>query len=460
MNSLITEPLGLYGWQRFDPVILAALTTKLPMLLVGKHGCAKSFVLERLAESLNLEYRLYNASLINYDDLVGIPIPTDDKKALTYITNPTSIWDAQVVFIDEINRTKPELQNKLFPIIYEKRVQGTNLDKLEYRWAAMNPPHDEYEDEYYGAMPLDAALADRFPFILRVPSYSDLSEDDIQNMLIDQYKGKHNFPIDIHSLIKETEKEYKKVIEKYEKQAIKYIEALVGQLSNSIGYISPRRATMLENTLLAIHASRVVINRHTTNEEVDFRDSCIIAVKSTVPDIASKDIKESMLVAIASQAYQISVLDDCASKRMLLINDNTERIIYALKNQEEIDSKVLGETITSSIAKLNIKQRRAASLISYLALRKSREIAASVIETLTLEAKPCFTVSENQSFEVLKKSNFYHVITTLGEEEKDKTMILHRQNLLNSFMPDKYTNEKEIEDLAKYFEDMWDRVNE
>ncbi|HOR53486.1 MAG TPA: MoxR family ATPase, partial [Bacilli bacterium] len=138
-KSLLTEPLGLFGWKTLEPVILAALATELPMLLVGKHGSAKSFLLERLAESLNLNFRSYNASLINYDDLVGIPIPANNNTTLEYISNPNSIWDAEVVFIDEINRTKPEFQNKLFPIIYDKRVQGQKLEKLKYRWAAMNP---------------------------------------------------------------------------------------------------------------------------------------------------------------------------------------------------------------------------------------------------------------------------------------------------------------------------------
>ena len=123
-----------------ESVVLAALASEDPLLLIGRHGSAKSFLLERLAKALKLDYRFYNASLINYDDLVGIPVPTEDQRSLRYISTKTSIWDAEVVFIDEINRTRPELQNKLFPIIHERRVQGIALERLRYRWAAMNPP--------------------------------------------------------------------------------------------------------------------------------------------------------------------------------------------------------------------------------------------------------------------------------------------------------------------------------
>lgn len=169
MKSLITEPLGLYGWKKAEPVLLAALLSEEPLLLVGAHGCAKSFVLERLAESLGRTFRAYNASLINYDDLVGVPLPDATRTKLEYLSSPESIWDAEVVFIDEISRTRPELQNKLFPIIYDRRVQGRPLTRLVYRWAAMNPPPtdedlDDGNADYIGSEPLDAALADRFPY--------------------------------------------------------------------------------------------------------------------------------------------------------------------------------------------------------------------------------------------------------------------------------------------------------
>src|SRR5271157_437397 len=80
--SLLTRPLGLLGWETLEPVLLAALTTRDPLLLIGKHGTGKSFLLERLAQALGLVYRFYNASLINYDDLVGIPVPDETQSAL------------------------------------------------------------------------------------------------------------------------------------------------------------------------------------------------------------------------------------------------------------------------------------------------------------------------------------------------------------------------------------------
>ncbi|MBJ7259472.1 MAG: hypothetical protein JHD33_08025 [Chthoniobacterales bacterium] len=42
---------------KLEPVVLAALISGDPLLLIGKHGTAKSFLLERLAEALGLAFR-------------------------------------------------------------------------------------------------------------------------------------------------------------------------------------------------------------------------------------------------------------------------------------------------------------------------------------------------------------------------------------------------------------------
>jgi len=105
-------------------------------------------------------------------------VPQGDR--LVYLQTPATIWDAEAVFFDEISRCRPELQNKLFPIVHERIVQGVPLDKLRYRWAAMNPPPSDEASTpaYAGSEPLDIALADRFAFVLEVPAFGDLSAAD------------------------------------------------------------------------------------------------------------------------------------------------------------------------------------------------------------------------------------------------------------------------------------------
>ena len=341
-KSLLTEPLGLFGWKTLEPVILAALATELPMLLVGKHGSAKSFLLERLAESLNLNFRSYNASLINYDDLVGIPIPANNNTTLEYISNPNSIWDAEVVFIDEINRTKPELQNKLFPIIYDKRVQGQKLEKLKYRWAAMNPSFsDEDEDiAYFGAMPLDPALADRFPFIIEVPEWDDLSKKDKKNILFDADKGKHDFPVDIKELVDKVKAKIKEISLSKQGEIANYILVLMDVLKSSLGYISARRATMFQETLIAIYASMLVLSEY-NKEEVSFINSIYLHIQTTLPLTVNMHIDKGLLLTIAGKALQTTKVGKSFESELLLITDPAKQIRFAIKNRNAIKNSTL-----------------------------------------------------------------------------------------------------------------------
>ena len=49
--------LGVYGFGEIEPVILAALITEDPLLLIGASGTGKTYLLNSLSEALNLEHR-------------------------------------------------------------------------------------------------------------------------------------------------------------------------------------------------------------------------------------------------------------------------------------------------------------------------------------------------------------------------------------------------------------------
>ena len=176
-NSLL-RGIGIVGLRDLEPVILAALVTEEPLLLIGAHGTGKSLLLTRISEALGLEFRHYNASLLNFDDLVGFPLPTPGG-SLEYIKTPAAIWGAETVIFDEISRCRPDMQNKLFPVVHERRIQGILLESLRYRWAAMNPPvSEEDENGYVGSEPLDPALADRFAFVVVMPGWELYDEEE------------------------------------------------------------------------------------------------------------------------------------------------------------------------------------------------------------------------------------------------------------------------------------------
>src|SRR3954467_773345 len=172
--------LGVYGVDSIEPLILSALVTEDPLLLIGPSGTGKTFLLNSLSEALGLEHRHYNASLISFDDLVGFPYPDDEKASVRFLETPATVWGAESVLVDEMSRCKPEHQNRLFSLVHERRIQGLALTQLRFRWAAMNPCTTDQSagEEYLGSEPLDPALADRFAVITDVGDWDALSDEN------------------------------------------------------------------------------------------------------------------------------------------------------------------------------------------------------------------------------------------------------------------------------------------
>ena len=133
--------LGVYGFDRHQTTILAALVTEDPLLLVGRSGTGKTFLLNTLSEALGLEHRHYNASLISFDDLVGFPYPDDAHTAVRFLETPATVWGAESVLIDEISRCKPEHQNRLFSLVHERKLQGLPLKRPALPLGRDEPVH-------------------------------------------------------------------------------------------------------------------------------------------------------------------------------------------------------------------------------------------------------------------------------------------------------------------------------
>ena len=257
-SSGIFARLGLVGLSSLEPPILASLITQSPLLLIGPHGSGKSLLLERIAESLDLSWRHYNASLLNFDDLVGYPMP-DSSGQLKFIQTPASVWGAQAVFIDEISRARVDIQNRLFPIIHEKKVQGLPLTELQHRWAAMNPPPDREDDnpqeDYAGSVELDLALADRFPFQVRMPDWSKFSEED-QGRVILSFQSKIDLGIkaDLAKVLSDARDCLPTVTAQWSEGVARYVRIISRILLDAKRTLSARRASMLAKNILAVHA--------------------------------------------------------------------------------------------------------------------------------------------------------------------------------------------------------------
>ena len=325
-KSGLLRDLGVFGLDHLESVVLAALATEEPLLLVGSHGTGKSLLLTRLAEALGLSFRHYNASLLNFDDLVGFPLPQADGE-LRYVQTPASIWGAGAVIFDEINRCRPDMANRMFPIIHEKRAQGLALTDLRYRWAAMNPPRDDEsddEDPYVGTRPLDAALADRFAFVVQMPDWEEYSEpEQLAIIAAAADPVRPEAAAALREALAATRAQIGETEWRLDGVICAYVRTLVALLQRASIPVSPRRAGMLRRTIMAARAADTYCN-----PEVGLDESAYRAVWNGLPQAAlGAPVPLHVLRKAHQEAWDLSSGELPEEFRhILLCSDPVERV--------------------------------------------------------------------------------------------------------------------------------------
>lgn len=354
----LLESLGLHGLGHLDAPVLAALASETPMLLIGPHGSAKSALLERLASALALEHRHYNASLVSFDDLVGFPVPEAD--GLRYLRTPATLWGAQSVFLDEISRCRPEVQNKLFSIVHERRVQGIALETLRYRWAAMNPPPppdaaDEL-DVYSGSLPLDPALADRFGFVLALPALEDLPIEARRGVIrsgLAQTRPR-TAAIDLPGLVEACGHGTALAACLHEDWVTAYTSALVAPLRQAGLGISGRRAAMLAANIAAVHAARRALgDLGATGEPDALADSALTALRHSLPQRAQGRVVDAgVVLTLHRQAVDAAAQTqgDATLARILEESHPVRRVGLALAALQADPTRVARHTMSLLVA--------------------------------------------------------------------------------------------------------------
>jgi len=159
-KKIILEQLGIYGWKEHDEnLVMASLLTGDPLLLIGNHGCAKTHVANKVAEALGKRSLVYDASKAMFEDVLGYPNVEKLKEGVVeYVPSPVTVWDKELILIDELNRAIPELQSKWLEVIRSRKIMGFST-QVKWVWAAMNPM------SYSATQALDEALVGRFVLV-------------------------------------------------------------------------------------------------------------------------------------------------------------------------------------------------------------------------------------------------------------------------------------------------------
>ncbi len=348
-HGQVLDALGLYGLDDLEPIILAALAGQSTLLLIGEHGSGKSLLLERIANALHLCWRHYNASLLSFDDLVGYPVP-DANGELQFVKTPAAIWGAQAVFIDEISRARPEIQNKIFPVIHERRVQGIDLPDLVFRWAAMNPPSAEGESDYLGSEALDVALADRFAFHVTVPAWNALPEAVQRRILSGGYTDS-SVP-HLAELLNRIRQSAEAVGEMLGDQIADYVLRMTAGLSAAGQPVSSRRAVMLAQNIALVHAA-VFGGDAGESGGVRLAQSAWLGFANSLPFAACGNSVEMIkLLALHREVSVIAFANAGDARSEILLERDPLKRIQAVLGCEELAQDECGALVMDAISGL------------------------------------------------------------------------------------------------------------
>jgi len=383
----LMRSLNLFGLDFLDPIVLAALVDERPLLLIGPHGTAKSELLNRLAAALGLSHRHYNASLISFDDLLGYPVPELDAASVRYLRTPGDLWDAESVFLDEISRCRPETQNKLFSVVHEKRVQGMALLKLRYRWAAMNPPmtpEADPDDAYTGSQPLDPALADRFAYVVELPSLLDMPPEERLSLIREGGRPvQEESAANLQRLVAAARESLGAVDVPDQTWAAGYVGELVPLLAEAQLPISGRRAVMLAGCIPTVRAASRALGRKETLSEC-----ALTTLRAGLPQRGQgRRIEAAKLGAIHRAALKtVGEPVNGPWRRIRALRDPVARVAEALKHAGgALDRAEVSDLVSEAYASLTVPRRY---LFARHVLPRAAQLECLTVPTYELLAEP------------------------------------------------------------------------
>jgi MoxR-like ATPase len=253
----------------------------------------------------------------------------------------------------------------------------------------MNPPSPDSPDldtassQYYlGSEPLDPALTDRFPFIIPVPGWRELSREDQKRIIL---QGKADLEpenittLNLPGLVEQCMVLIPSLQAEASEWLADYLLCVMELLDKAKLPQSPRRAATLAQNIVAIHAARMVLE----GEDADLDMSAEMALLYGMPQTATEvPPAPATLVAIHKQAWEIATrLDDEAWRKVLEEADLLKRVVIA--EDLNFGDEDLSRLITQAL-NVDPSDARKISLGTaiFLAFRKHRALTPAAWEPL------------------------------------------------------------------------------
>jgi len=433
------KKIGIYGGESIQDLVSAAILTGDPVLFIGDKGTGKTYMMEQIAAALGLKFIQYNCSSANFDDIVGFPMPNKETFEMEFMPTPTSIWGVNMVLLDEINRARLDIQNNYFQLIRNRSIQGKKVDSLKWVFAAMNPL------SYAGTTPLDSALADRFAWIIKTPSFSIINEDDRHKIIsnhtsddspaLGHWSKTENFCPDAETKERMAEW-FKRAASIYKNylancnDVISYVDDVCVTLSGS-GKIPPvegRRAGILLRNILSLAAVRDAYGINGGIEAAASKALFCSFPNEAVDEAIPKDL---LLTAHEKAKHLLRKSVSSTMEKIERLPDTFSKVAYGIRYQ--IDPVALGGYITQFFDE-NSNNAPALIMFSYALwpylkyANVTADALSLVSKTLSATLKPILSATSSSSLNLNLNSycsdmvSGINIINRFKEAQSQKTV--------------------------------------
>lgn len=342
--SKLFEDFEIYGIPDSDETcILASLLTGEPALLVGPPGTAKTEIIYMIGSAFKessrrknpnnsekwFRFNVYDTSKINFEDLIGWPNPNALKDGrIDFIQSPTTIWDKDLIGLDELNRCAEDRQANLFEVIRNRTCMGSPT-KVKFIFSAINPFGDA------GTNNLSSAIIDRHIFFLHFAGFDKMTSD-IRKKIIDRVGSfdsiglKHwsakKTKFDSNStefndnladqgdrlieIIKEAVEIYPVIQDQISTAISGLIDTLITRFSTekenkNLPSISGRRAGMISRGIIAYRAVQIARAKHTGTTPDNIKNTVINTILSTLPIGIDKPVNPDVYTRIKQIVIEV-----------------------------------------------------------------------------------------------------------------------------------------------------------
>jgi len=162
MNILKTKSI-------LEKLVIKGKKQVIAPFLHGKPGIGKSEIVAQLAEEMGFDFIDLRLSQLDSCDVRGIPAIDHEKKVSSWFP-PEMIpfkgierfeGTSGILFLDEINRARPDVLQSIFQLVYDRRVGEYELLDNWYIVAAGNLGAEDGTD----VLEFDSALKNRFVYL-------------------------------------------------------------------------------------------------------------------------------------------------------------------------------------------------------------------------------------------------------------------------------------------------------